>query len=80
MDIYIPSQSHTPTKAADKAVQQATQRPEETPGQHGSEAVHGVEDSKQLPVALFCHGGVWATGEPHLNITRSLAVTWTISM
>ena len=62
MDIYIPSQTPTPPKAKAKAVQQSTQHPGETSKLHGSEAVHTAKNSKQLPVALFCHGGVWATG------------------
>ncbi|KAL3160057.1 hypothetical protein ABBQ38_009774 [Trebouxia sp. C0009 RCD-2024] len=59
MDIYIPSQtSYPPTRTT----QQAIQNTAETSGQHASEAGQGAADSKQLPVALFCHGGVWATG------------------
>lgn len=71
MDIYVPSQSPASPKADDKALQQATQNPGDTSKFHGTGAVHSAEDSKQLPVVLFCHGGVWATGVyklilPHL--------------
>ncbi|KAL3141616.1 hypothetical protein ABBQ32_004856 [Trebouxia sp. C0010 RCD-2024] len=57
MDIYVPSQTfHPPTSTT----QQAIQNTAKTSGHHVSE--QGVAESKQLPVALFCHGGVWATG------------------
>lgn len=79
MDIYVPSQSPSPPKAA-KAVQQATQHLSDPSRLHDSEAVHSARNSKQLPVALFCHGGVWATGvnltllhqllQPYRHITR----------
>lgn len=60
MDIYVPSQTfHPPTSTT----QQAIQNTAKTSGHHVSE--QGVAESKQLPVALFCHGGVWATGVPH---------------
>ena len=62
MDIYIPSQSPASPEADHKAKQQATQHPRETATLHGLGTVHSAEFSKQLPVALFCHGGVWATG------------------
>lgn len=61
MDIYVPSQDPSPPKAA-KAVQQATQQSNETARLSGSMTVHSARNNKQLPVALFCHGGVWATG------------------
>ena len=63
MDIYVPSQSPASPKADHKATQQPTQHPGETSlTLNGNEAVHCAADSRHLPVALFCHGGVWATG------------------
>lgn len=47
--------------------QQATQNSAEASRQDASEAGPNAADSAQLPVALFCHGGVWATGEQLLS-------------
>lgn len=72
MDIYIPSQSPASLKANDTEVQEATQHPAETSVLRGTGTVHSAEDSKQLPVALFCHGGVWATGACNLILLHLL--------
>ena len=64
MDIYIPGQAPLAlAKAPGKAPQQGTAEALiHSTSKNSSDALRTKPGTEQLPVALFCHGGVWATG------------------
>lgn len=66
MDIYIPSH-HTASPHSsgcnDSQPNAKESGPAEDPVNSPVDAQAGSVQ-RQLPVALFCHGGVWATGQP----------------
>jgi len=69
MDIYIPSQQAAPSQPSHpkSSWQNLPDTDSANRSMRGSAAAHsGNSDSaqEQFPVALFCHGGVWATGAP----------------
>lgn len=74
MDIYIPSQQAAPSQPShpESSCQNLPDTDSANRRIRGSAAAHsGNSDSdsaqQQFPVALFCHGGVWATGaSPYL--------------
>ena len=77
MDIYIPAQdlqvSHSTSYRASDLAEGGTDESLQSAGQNSR------QKSRQLPVALFCHGGVWATGEVLLHLSTlqiSLLYTW----
>ena len=76
MDIYIPSQqaAHSQPSHPESSWQNRPDTDSANMSIRGSAAAHSkTSDSSQepFPVALFCHGGVWATGA--LNARLCLA-------
>lgn len=69
MDIYVPSQQAAPSQPSHP--ESSWQNRPDTDSANRSMGDSAAADSKtsdsaqeQFPVALFCHGGVWATGAP----------------
>ena len=66
MDIYIPSH-HAASPQSSNCNDSQPNAKELGPTEHPVNSVVDAQAGsvqRQLPVALFCHGGVWATGQP----------------
>lgn len=71
MDIYIPSQQAAPSQPShpESSWQNLPDTDSANRSMRDSAAAHSRNSDsdsaqEQFPVALFCHGGVWATGAP----------------
>lgn len=74
MDIYIPGQAPLASAKASQQLTQSTASVDST-AKNDSDALRTKPGTEHFPVALFCHGGVWATGSKwhYAPMARQLA-------
>lgn len=68
MDIYIPGQAPLASAKASQQLTQSTASVDST-AKNYSDALRTKPGTEHFPVALFCHGGVWATGTGLISVS-----------